>query len=359
MQAQKIVILRTDLIGDFIIWLDAAQYIRMYYPKARITLICNNVVADLARMLNIFDEVITLEPAKLRKYNITYLMPLIYKIRKIKYDTLICPMVTRSPISDLLVLIIKASQKIGANADYTKFDFLKKLFDLSFSTLVRLQNLNRHELKLNIEFINSIFGMQKSAQVPALVNLLKYPLEATNLNATNYLVINLSSSVSYKNWPLQNFIDLVKVIPQDITIVILGAKHELAESNIFENSIDTHKVINLVNKTTIPQAISIISNSRLLIGNDSALVHLATALNKPSLSFLGGGFGFRYLPYEPEITNLTTVIFKQLPCYNCRWHCQYELVKNKTWQCIANISLEDAIPALKKSISNNCSKNII
>jgi len=56
----------------------------------------------------------------------------------------------------------------------------------------------------------------------------------------------------------------------------------------------------LAGKTTIAQLVELIRNASLLIGNDSAAIHMAAATQTPSVCILGGGHYGRFLPYQPE-----------------------------------------------------------
>ena len=49
LKKMKIAIIRTDLIGDFLLWLESAKIVRNEYPDAHITLICNNIYVELAQ----------------------------------------------------------------------------------------------------------------------------------------------------------------------------------------------------------------------------------------------------------------------------------------------------------------------
>src|SRR5579864_284358 len=56
---ERILVVRLDGIGDFILWLDAARQLRRKYPAGsyRITLVANRLWAALAREQPYFDEV--------------------------------------------------------------------------------------------------------------------------------------------------------------------------------------------------------------------------------------------------------------------------------------------------------------
>ena len=62
----KILIIRLDAIGDFILWLDAAQHFKKLYPDKKIILLGNRAWTDLAKKFHYWDEVWELDR---RKFN--------------------------------------------------------------------------------------------------------------------------------------------------------------------------------------------------------------------------------------------------------------------------------------------------
>lgn len=56
-----VAIVRLDLIGDFILWLNAAKKFRNLYPNAKLTLIANQAWSDLARLLPYWDDMIMID----------------------------------------------------------------------------------------------------------------------------------------------------------------------------------------------------------------------------------------------------------------------------------------------------------
>ena len=85
----------------------------------------------------------------------------------------------------------------------------------------------------------------------------------------------------------------------------------------------------------------------MLIGNDSASVHVASAVNTPSIAFVGGGHYDHFLPYPstlPDIYNPSVVEFK-MDCYGCNWKCPFQVSSELPVPCINSITLESAMRA--------------
>lgn len=357
MNIQKIALIRTDLIGDFLLWLESASKIRKTYPNAHITLICNNIYAELAQEITCFDQIIALDIQKLRKFNLIYLLKTYAKLRQKTYDLLINPMITRNSIVDLLSLFINANVKVASNADYNKYKILKPVFDKFYARLIGISITGLHELELNNLFCNQLLNRSSDTKLPNLIHLLKVPLSKFSLEGfKQYIVVNLSTSTPSRNWALDNFAELLAIVPTNIAIIIVGSQKEQNLASQIIQRLNNHCVIDKTGKTTLMDSLSIINNASVFVGNESALVHMATLINTSTISFLGGGYAYRFLPYPSNLVANTSaqhkVLYKRLPCFNCNWHCQYPLENNTTWRCIANISLDDAISALSESLNN-------
>lgn len=344
----KVAIIRTDLIGDFLLWLNSAKQIREHYPNSHITLICNQIYADLANNINYFDEVIALNCAQLRQLNFRVLLSSIKTVRKHHYDILICPMITRNNIVDLLSLFIRADYKVSTIADYTKYHQLKWVFNYVYDRLINIKLTNQHELELNQQFCNAVLG--KSSTVGKLnIQTAFKQIPQSTLNPKKYILISLGSSNSYRNWSLDKFTQLLNIVPSAYTLVFIGGQHEQKLVAKIKDNLTKHSLIDLTGKTNLLELVPIILQSELLIGNESALVHLATLLDINTLSFMGGGYANRYLPYPNKFIKCKQFVFlKKLPCYNCKWHCKYPLQNGTTWKCIAEIQVRDVINVIEQ-----------
>ena len=60
----KIVVIKIDAIGDFLIWLDSASQYRECYPNYNITLICNTACEEIAEHTGFFDRIIAIKNKK-------------------------------------------------------------------------------------------------------------------------------------------------------------------------------------------------------------------------------------------------------------------------------------------------------
>ena len=80
-KSNKIVLMRLDALGDFVIWLDSAKEFKRKYPSAKIIVICQKSNAELAWTLPYIDEVCAIDLNKLQQLP-AYFLFLLLKMRR-------------------------------------------------------------------------------------------------------------------------------------------------------------------------------------------------------------------------------------------------------------------------------------
>ena len=100
-------------------------------------------------------------------------------------------------------------------------------------------------------------------------------------------------------------------------------------------------------KTALLSFVETIAASRLVITNDSAAFHVAMALQKDVICFLGGGHFGWFAPYPPDATRQSRarVLYTELECYWCNWDCKFPRSTNHSFKCVDAIPLEAAMEA--------------
>lgn len=132
-----------------------------------------------------------------------------------------------------------------------------------------------------------------------------------------------------KEWVTQNWHQLSKLLDGKIPVVQIGS----ADDPAFEGARD------LRGKTTLRDAMAILSNAGLFLGVEGFLMHLAAAVQTSSVIIYGGYLDPSKSGY-PENTNL----FTELPCSPCGLtnHCEYDR------ECMRRITPEMVVEAVRK-----------
>lgn len=92
-----------------------------------------------------------------------------------------------------------------------------------------------------------------------------------------------------KQWPANHYAELGEQLTQQgWQVLIMGSKADIAVAEeIVEGITDKHNVLNLCGKTQLGEAIDLIATADQVVSNDSGLMHIAAALNKPLIAIYG------------------------------------------------------------------------
>jgi ADP-heptose:LPS heptosyltransferase len=174
-----------------------------------------------------------------------------------------------------------------------------------------------------------------------------------------YFVIVPGASWAPKMWPVENFAAVAKELSQlcGIKLVLCGTAAEISICQEIERLSGT-TAINLAGQTALCDVVEVLNNAQLLIANDSAAIHIATATGTPSICILGGGHYGRFLPYAPERVDSTTVVpdvvSYQMDCYGCNWKCPYLADSRLPIPCVKLIGVDAIILACLRILEKRC-----
>ena len=116
-----------------------------------------------------------------------------------------------------------------------------------------------------------------------------------------------------KRWPSRHFAALAKELEKaGCAVWLLGSAkdHALAEDIRRQASGGCR---NLCGKTRVDQAIDLIALARLVVCNDSGLMHVAAALSRPTIAI----FGSSSPDFTPPLSDQAIVVRHGLPCSPC------------------------------------------
>jgi ADP-heptose:LPS heptosyltransferase len=163
--------------------------------------------------------------------------------------------------------------------------------------------------------------------------------QACGTFAENKVVIQSSGLAAIfpmrnKMWFPERFQGVVDHLRRDIEFVQLGSAADPELNN----------VLDLRGKTSIRQSASILHHARAYIGTVGFLMHLARAVECPSVIVYGG----REAPWQSGYTGNIN-LYNGLPCAPCwRWNsCDFER------KCMTDIRIADVVRAMRSLLSTS------
>jgi len=131
-----------------------------------------------------------------------------------------------------------------------------------------------------------------------------------------FIAVVLGTSWETKNWHLNGYLDLVRLILSDynLKIVLLGDQSQQALSAKLIQTMNSPDLLDLVGQTTLPELIALLKAAVAGVGPDSGPGHLAAAVSTPFVTLFGPTSAARTAPYGCEKL-VVTADADCAPCY--------------------------------------------
>lgn len=145
---------------------------------------------------------------------------------------------------------------------------------------------------------------------------IKQTLAHLSLSLSNKSLLVLCPGAAYgpaKRWPTEYFAEVANSKHKEgWQICLLGSKNDqpIAESI---KKLTQNTCIDLMGKTSLKQALDILSLATVVITNDSGLMHCAAALNRPLIALYGSSSP----AFTPPLTAQKRVLSLNLSCSPC------------------------------------------
>jgi len=149
---------------------------------------------------------------------------------------------------------------------------------------------------------------------------------------------------SAKRWPVSHFAELAKTVfaqRPEMQIVLLGSAKD---KGVCEEIVAlAHDVRNLAGVTSLAEAIALIAQAEAMVSNDSGLLHIASALNRPIVAL----YGPTDPNHAPPFSDIAKSLYLGIECAPCR---QRECPLGHH-NCMRGISAEMVWQPLREMIS--------
>lgn len=260
------------------------------------------------------------------------LLNLVKEIRANKYDEVIN--VQRFATTGLITAFSGAKVKRGFSKNPFSF-----LFTMRFEHTVEngMQETERNQLLLS--------GLTDSVAAKPKV----YPStgdfeKIQSLAEKKFITIAPGSVWFTKTFPAYKWVELIQQILQSnssISIYLIGAPNEKEECEQIKNKTNSSLVINLAGQLSLLQSAALMSRSMMNYTNDSAPLHLASAMNAPVTAVYCSTvplFGFGPLSDVSKVVQTRL----DLPCRPCGLH-GYRNCPLIHFKCAHSIEITDLI----------------
>ncbi|MCX5871006.1 MAG: glycosyltransferase family 9 protein [Deltaproteobacteria bacterium] len=338
---RHVLIVRLDLIGDFVLWLPAARALRNLFPSDHwhVTLVANTSWADLAvRQVN-FDEVWPVDVLRLGQ-SPAYRLRIFQRVRAACFDVAIQPTYSREMLRGDAVIRVSAAQKrIGSQGDCSNIScWLKRITDRWYTQLIHADTQPMTELRRNAEFVK---GMGCQCDVGLAKLQVDHESLPTILYGAQFFVLFPGASTQGKRWPLERFAQVAQYVSSQYGwqgVICGGSSEQLLGEHLCRMA--AVPLLNLVGKTSLMQLVEVLAHARLVLTNDTSAAHIGPAVGSPTVCILGGGHFGRFLPYDsPDASLVLSTVSAHMNCFGCNWCCIYGAKSHTPFPCVKNVSI--------------------
>lgn len=348
-----ILILKLDALGDYILFRNFFTFIKKSkkYKDYKLILIGNLSNKEFSEKLdcNVIDYFLWVDNKKL-SYSKSYFFEIIKKIRVYKPEIIINPTKSRGHFfTDDIVKFSGCKTKIGSEADnlfLTENEI--RASNRKYDIIIPLKTDEKFEFYHNQYFISKLIGKNVDIIKPEIILNEKLHI------FKNYICIFPGAGEEFRCWNHLNYNKLIrKILNQfkNIKVLVIGSEKEINLCNKVCSNINNKNLINYVSKTSIYKSLCLINESLFVIGNDSASIHMAAALNKKGICISNGNHFLRFNPYPWEMKTRISTIYPNNNFYDKeKTNKLYLENKRKSDLDINNIDFEKVFNIFTKNI---------
>ena len=263
----KILVIRFSAIGDILLTFPIVESLVNKYPSAEIHFLTKPSNKPVLELLSS-----KVQPRFLQKS----LGQTAKQLRGERYDLVI------DLHNNLRTFLLQLLMTKWSWSRFRKLNFKKWLHTtFKWNTLPKVHVVDRYA--------------QAASVKPTAVNLVVNNTNLVESLPLNYVAWVLGATFSTKQYPLSKLIETIEFL--DIPIVLLGGEKEMSMAS----SLQAHfpSLISFVGKTSLSEAALLLSKAKVVVTNDTGLMHLAAFYAKPMVCIWGNTVpAFGMYPYQ-------------------------------------------------------------
>jgi heptosyltransferase-2 len=352
---KRILLVRTDRLGDVILTLPMLPALRECFPDAYIAMLLRRYTGEILEGNPYVDELLWYdngsEPAAAyRGAGLTVndsacgetrtageLVPfgeMCTAIRKRRFDAAIVVY----PRLRLAWLLFRSGipLRIGTGYRFYSFLFNRKVYE-------HRKDAKRHEVEYNLNLLRELnCGASSNVEPDFHIAISKETeektwevMESLGIAGKAFAVLHPGSGGSAREWSTENFGKLASRLASntDVQVVVTGSKGEEVKVAEVVNA-SGGRALALVGKLSLKELGALIRSAQLFVSNSTGPLHLAVAMGTPVLGLYPQHTAMsvkRWGPYRGK--NIVLVPDKPVDCNVC--------VESKTaCECMGSISIE-------------------
>ncbi|MFZ9586544.1 MAG: glycosyltransferase family 9 protein [Crocinitomicaceae bacterium] len=260
---KRILISRTDSIGDVVLTLPMCQAIRKQFPEAQLIYIGKKYTEPVVQCFDCIDEF----------WDVDSLLnqPIAMQIEQMQADCIIHVF----PNKKLASLAKKAKIPMRIGTSHRVFH----LFSCNYRPNFTRKKSPYHEAQLNFHLLQPL-GITSIPNWDELTQLLEFSAPMNQLTPAfqwekeSYVLLHPKSKGSALEWPIAKYVDLAEQLAHKGTKVCFTGTEE--EGQLFRKMLPVHpNIIDSSGKLSLSELICLIDNAKALVACSTGPYHIA------------------------------------------------------------------------------------
>ena len=316
-------------IGDMILLTPTLRALKHAYESSHITMLVRPLVQKLMVDNPYLDELMVYDKRG-EDRGLLKLLHLSQRLRKSRFDLAVI-LHPNSVRSALIPCLAKIPERIGTRINGRGLFLTNSVNDRN-----DIHEVERylHVLELigisnpdpNLEFWHTMEDRRAVARI----------LAESGISDSDILVgVNPGTTWETKRWELERFAQVIDALLRKYKarVVLTGSPAEKPLGDRLQE-LTSKEFVNLIGKTDLLQLGALIERMSFYITCDSGPMHIAAAVNTPTIALFGPTSPIRHAPYGAG----HVVIQKQMECSPC-----YERTCRRNHECIKAIEVKDVL----------------
>ena len=269
---QRILLIRTDRIGDTVLTLPAATALKDALPETQITFLARGYAEPLVRQYQDVDEVLIYEPEGRHRGWSGYRV-LAKELSEGAYDAALLFL----PRPELALALKWAGIPVRIGSGFRWYSFL-----LTHTIKEHRKACKKHEADYNHSLLRPLLG----ESLPP-VKFAFRPFQASSDPESEYAILHPGSGQSAPNLSVEQYRELAQMLLTQTpwNIRITGSTEETELTQQLASGFPENRVQSIAGQHDLGSLFECIARAQLLITSSTGPLHLANAVNTPTLSF--------------------------------------------------------------------------
>ena len=319
----KILFVRIDRIGDMVLSTPAMKALKQAYPRSEVTVLASPSNKDILKHNPYVDRIVVYD----KRHRFHEKLGLIRYLKGLRFDLAVDPYAGYELLTALIVFFCGAPARAGYGVDGREV-----FFNLETPSITEGQ----HFIEMNLSVLKPLKVKAEDLKPELFLSADEKTWAREWLNLRSFgkkPLVGVHPGAYYKSqrWPPEYFAELIDLLHADgkADVLLFGGLGDKALCQRIEEKAATGVRSFFTND--IREFSALLASCRVLVCNNSGPMHMAVALNVPTISTMGPTNKDRWMPLGPDHQ-----VFRidDLPCIGCNLgYC-----KIKTHNCMRLIT---------------------